>query len=71
VLTLALMGPKMFHTLQDVLSHGLAQAAQPSLVQKDALGGVAKWALLAFLGAIAPILVVTAVAGVLANVAQG
>jgi flagellar biosynthetic protein FlhB len=70
VLVLALFGPRLFHTLQDILAHGLAQASNPSLVAKDGLGAVGKWALLAFLGAMAPIFVVTALAGFLANVAQ-
>lgn len=70
IAVLTLVGPHMFHALEQVLSHGLAQTATPGLVSDSGLRGVGRWAMLAFAGAIAPVLVVTAVAGFLVNVAQ-
>src|SRR4051794_21553479 len=56
--------------MEAVLSHGLAQASDPSLATKEGIGGLATWAMKAFGLAVAPILVVTVLAGILANVAQ-
>lgn len=70
VIALAISGPHIFHALESIVSHGLAQVGQPSLTSKDGLGDVGRWAFMATLGALAPVLIATAVAGVLANVVQ-
>src|SRR3954471_5088934 len=70
VLALVMAGPGVFHKLEAVMTRGLAQSGNPSLATQDALGGVGHWAFVATLGALAPIVLATAVAGVLGNVVQ-
>lgn len=71
VAALVLFGPRIFRSLLGIVAHGLAQSGRGAgLVSADGLPSLGKWALLAFLGALAPILILTALSGVLANVAQ-
>jgi flagellar biosynthetic protein FlhB len=53
-----------------MMTRGLAQSGDPSLATQDGLGGVGHWAFIATLGALAPIVLATAAAGVLGNVVQ-
>src|SRR3954465_6490319 len=70
ILALLVAGPGIFHKLEAIMTRGLAQTGDPTLATRDALGGVGHWAFVATLGALAPIVLATAVAGVLGNVVQ-
>jgi flagellar biosynthetic protein FlhB len=70
VAALAMFGPHMFHGLKNVVGRGLAQAGDPSLATDNGLRKVGMWAMLTFAGLVAPVLIVTALAAFVANVAQ-
>lgn len=70
VATLSALGPTLLRRLELVVSQGLALTADPAAVSGAGLSGIAAWAVRAFAGAVAPILAVAALAGLLANVLQ-
>src|SRR3954447_16556169 len=67
---LAVFGHRMFGQLKGVVARGLSQAGDPSLATQTGLGHVGMWALIALAGLIAPVLIVTGLAALLANIAQ-
>ncbi len=67
---LAVVGPSIFHRLEEVVATGLARAGSPDEAGPQALSGLAGWFGLAFVRTVAPIALTVALAALLANVAQ-
>jgi flagellar biosynthesis protein FlhB len=70
IVALAVEGPHIFRGLQDMMTRGLAQAANPSLASRSGGGTLGGWVLHAFVSGVGPIMVAAAGAGLVANVAQ-
>jgi flagellar biosynthetic protein FlhB len=70
VAALWIAGPRIFATLKSLVEHGLQQSGDISLATNDGIPVVARWALLGFAAAVAPVLITTALMAFLANVAQ-
>jgi flagellar biosynthetic protein FlhB len=67
---LAIGGPHMLVQLEGVVVRGLAQAGDTRLATAAGLSSLAWWAMRSFAGAVAPVVIAAALAGLLANIAQ-
>ncbi|HEY1366277.1 MAG TPA: flagellar biosynthesis protein FlhB [Gaiellaceae bacterium] len=70
ITALAIAGPHIFRGMQQMVTRGLAQAADPDLASRSGGGTLGGWVLHSFVNAVAPIVLAAAGAGILANVAQ-
>ena len=68
---LSFEAPKLLTRMEGIMHDGLARTGQPGVVESGAgLGGLTMWGMKAAAGAIAPVVVAAAGAGILASVAQ-
>jgi flagellar biosynthetic protein FlhB len=70
IAALAVTGPHLLSTCEQILSAGLSRSSNPALASKSGMGSLLSWGMTSFAGAAAPVLIAAAAAGILASVAQ-